>query len=765
MKAVGYDSSTIVERPCYKFKFSTWESFRNPYLNKNSLLSQILKQNVGTNIPCENLNFDILQKILVQLKNKLVKRNWPTMVKEHCLKSKNFHDNSAQNMARHVHKKCLVTLFRAIGSELLPSNLFGNGNKQMIKQIIKNMNILLTTPSKRSPILLRQLCKNIVPSHIPWIAKISKNTTVRETILAKVLSWLAKNVFWRAITGFFFIMDTSFAKNELYFAPKRNIHSMITRILNEMTSQKHMKLIQNKKSLELILCQCNAPAVAKCRLLLKKCGGSRLICMKKKLLDDAAVQNIQNKKDLLQFVANLYPGMVDVKGLKFHSLWSRFVKQVKDMGSTRIYIVVADIRDAYGSVSHEKLVSILNKLRNKLPQYLYIHNISYTYPNSTKFRVFRRRIPSKDQYIDPMIPSNSVIYKRQNETLTQSLNVSEVIKSISQRIKLHTLQFCIGKKKKHFLLNNGLVQGDILSVPLCNIYYGDMVRKHMNEFASNDNRSTKQMDTPEHVKLFARGMDDFIFATTDKNEANRFAERINRGFPDYGCKIRKDKFKTNIGDSEPYSCKTPIVFCGAVLDPVSLSCKPDFSTYMNRNIAYASTFNTHSFADPQAFILKKMLFLVSLKMQALYLDESFNGRKIVIENAFEMYYVSALRFHSLVDSLIFSNGRNVELDYLQTVIGKCSCKISQLYNRICKNLNSANQSISTNEIKYLFMLAFKMALSRKSGAYGKNIFIYFNCELIKYKLKEIKELNDIANSVLKTSGMSTIISHAYQKIL
>ena len=174
MKAVGYDSSTIVERPCYKFKFSTWESFRNPYLNKNSLLSQILKQNVGTNIPCENLNFDILQKILVQLKNKLVKRNWPTMVKEHCLKSKNFHDNSAQNMALHVHKKCLVTLFRAIGSELLPSNLFGNGNKQMIKQIIKNMNILLTTPSKRSPILLRQLCKNIVPSHIPWIAKISK---------------------------------------------------------------------------------------------------------------------------------------------------------------------------------------------------------------------------------------------------------------------------------------------------------------------------------------------------------------------------------------------------------------------------------------------------------------------------------------------------------------------------------------------------------------------------------------------------------------
>ena len=105
--------------------------------------------------------------------------------------------------------------------------------------------------------------------------------------------------------------------------------------------------------------------------------------------------------------------------------------------------------------------------------------------------------------------------------------------------------------------------------------------------------------------------------------------------------------------------------------------------------------------------------------------------KLSLRMPLKMYYVSALRFHSLVDSLIFSNGRNVELDYLQTVIGKCSCKISQLYNRICKNLNSANQSISTNEIKYLFMLAFKMALSTKSGAYGKNIFIYFNCELIK----------------------------------
>ncbi len=40
-------------------------------------------------------------------------------------------------------------------------------------------------------------------------------------------------------------------------------------------------------------------------------------------------------------------------------------------------------------------------------------------------------------------------------------------------------------------------------------------------------------------------MDDFIFASTEESEAKLFIERMNDGFPDYGCEIQNDKTRTN----------------------------------------------------------------------------------------------------------------------------------------------------------------------------------------------------------------------------
>ena len=88
--------------------------------------------------------------------------------------------------------------------------------------------------------------------------------------------------------------------------------------------------------------------------------------------------------------------------------------------------------------------------------------------------------------------------------------------------------------------------------------------------------------------VFARGMDDFIFITTDRSKAESFLYKMHHGFSDYNCIMQKSKMATNlqqlssdkIGDAGDMAGiirngKT-LKFCGAILDPKWLHCRPDF---------------------------------------------------------------------------------------------------------------------------------------------------------------------------------------------
>jgi hypothetical protein len=78
-----------------------------------------------------------------------------------------------------------------------------------------------------------------------------------------------------------------------------------------------------------------------------------------------------------------------------------------------------------------------------------------------------------------------------------------------------------------FVFKTGLVQGDSLSAPLCNIYFGHLAKQHLAEFMNSNPEKTGTGNKSGTVNRFlARGMDDFIFASTDEEEANRFRYKI-----------------------------------------------------------------------------------------------------------------------------------------------------------------------------------------------------------------------------------------------
>ena len=52
-------------------------------------------------------------------------------------------------------------------------------------------------------------------------------------------------------------------------------------------------------------------------------------------------------------------------------------KERKDVENVdKIYVVVADVKDAFGSVVHLKLVNILEEIRRKLPKRLFVHQVT-----------------------------------------------------------------------------------------------------------------------------------------------------------------------------------------------------------------------------------------------------------------------------------------------------------------------------------------------------------------------------------------------------
>ena len=93
-----------------------------------------------------------------------------------------------------------------------------------------------------------------------------------------------------------------------------------------------------------------------------------------------------------------------------------------------------------------------------------------------------------------------------------TLNVTTVLEDVIYRTKTRTVNF-LRNSDKTYQLTRGLLQGDSLSSSLCNIYLGHMVHDCLTDFGRQDS-------------LLVRAADDFFFATTKLNEAERFLQVI-----------------------------------------------------------------------------------------------------------------------------------------------------------------------------------------------------------------------------------------------
>ncbi|SCZ90544.1 BZ3500_MvSof-1268-A1-R1_Chr9g10875 [Microbotryum saponariae] len=220
-----------------------------------------------------------------------------------------------------------------------------------------------------------------------------------------------------------------------------------------------------------------------------------------------------------------------------------------------LYFVKVDVQGAYDSIKQEKLLSIVDKVLTE-SDYAVQKYAQVILQSRKPFRSWRRlACPEDDQdqfeHLAKKIAARTHEGVLSDQVVYQSITRPEVMKLLREHITANLVKF-----GTHFYKQkDGIPQGSVLSSLLCSLFYGDMEQKVLKftddpDSVGSDSENSagfNQLSFGQYpiVQLLLRYVDDFLFITTQKPLAARFLRVMDRGIPEYGCKISPEKRLTN----------------------------------------------------------------------------------------------------------------------------------------------------------------------------------------------------------------------------
>uniref|UniRef100_A0A0E0BRK8 Telomerase reverse transcriptase n=1 Tax=Oryza glumipatula TaxID=40148 RepID=A0A0E0BRK8_9ORYZ len=155
-----------------------------------------------------------------------------------------------------------------------------------------------------------------------------------------------------------------------------------------------------------------------------------------------------------------------------------------------------------------------------------------------------------------------------------------------EQIKCNILK--IGQK--YYLQQVGIAQGSKLSPNLCSLYYGHLENSVLSKFLHDSKLNAGEaFSEPEY--LLMRFIDDFIFISFSLEHAQKFLNRMRRGFVFYNCYMNDSKYGFNFcaGNSEPSSNRlyrgddgvSFMPWSGLLINCETLEIQADYTRYMH----------------------------------------------------------------------------------------------------------------------------------------------------------------------------------------
>ncbi|XP_043364431.1 telomerase reverse transcriptase isoform X6 [Dermochelys coriacea] len=512
----------------------------------------------------------------------------------------------------------------------------------------------------------------------------------REEILAKFLYWLMDTYIVQLLRSFFYITETMFQKNMLFFYRKliwsklQNIgmRNHFAKVHLRALSAEEIEKVQQKKCVPMAsklrfipkpnglrpIVKVNSVVGAK--TLNRKSRDKKVHYFNTQLKNLFSVLNYERTENTSLLGSSVF-GKDDI-----YKIWRKFVSEVLESNDKipRFYYVKADVTGAYDTIPHDKLVEVVSQILDPEKRTVYCIRryavIKITMSGQIR-KYYRRHVSTFKDFMSHMRLFVSHLQEStslQNAIVVeQSLSLNETSSSLFafflQMIHNNILEI----EGRYYLQCCGIPQGSILSTLLCSLCYGDM--------------ENKLFCGIQRDGVLIRLIDDFLLLTPHLTLAKTFLS--------YAC--------TSIRSSLSFNS----------------------SSTAGKNMKY------------------KLVTVLKLKCHSLFLNLQINSLRTVFMNIYKIFLLQAYRFHACVLQLPFNQQvRKNPCFFLRIISDTASCCYSILKTKntgIALGTKGASGLFPSEAAEWLCYHAFIIKLTNHKVVYKCLLRSLKICELQLFK--------------------------------
>ncbi|KAL7868907.1 hypothetical protein SRHO_G00102910 [Serrasalmus rhombeus] len=537
----------------------------------------------------------------------------------------------------------------------------------------------------------------------------------REWILGQFLLWMLDSFVLGLVKAMFYVTESMGHKHALRFY-RRDVWTK----LQELAFREHL----SKGQLEALTPQQVAllpkTTVTSSIRFIPKTNGMRPIT--RLTGTGAALQQFQSSVRDLQNVLGVCvrerPSLLGstVWGRQdIHRVLSSIAPQHTNMRHP-LYFVKVDVNGAYDSLPHAKLLEVVEEVLGPVQDYCFsLRHYAKVWRDSTLG--IRKQFCTKADTFESLNMKGFAVEEQNSGRLHNAILVErysmevrgvDVLQFFKQMLSSYVIQY----DQKWFRQVRGVPQGSAVSTMLCNLCYGHM-----------ENSLLKNIT--EKGGCLMRLVDDFLLITPKLSKAVQFLKTLLAGVPDYGCELNPQKVAVNFPVRDelslpeftelPLQCLFP--WCGLLIDTSSLDVYNDYSGYTGQSLRYSLTLGSSPSAA--VFMRQKLLAILRLKCDSIFLDLRLNSVEAVYKNIYKILLLQALRFHVCVRSLPLGQDVRTNPRFFMKIIWSTAKTISRsiTHANTVGTVDLVSPVLQYEAVELLCCLAFGVVLTHHRASY------------------------------------------------
>lgn len=257
-----------------------------------------------------------------------------------------------------------------------------------------------------------------------------------------------------------------------------------------------------------------------------------------------------------------------------------FQARLKEKGwlGQKLYFVKVDIQSCFDTIPQEKLLKVIRHIFTEDEYRIARHTeikppvnqqaVATTKKPVKKFVARAELAEEFGRFEDHARAEVGSGKKKQTVFVDNVVHQFKETKTLLDLLEEHVQQNIIKIGNKFFRQKNGIPQGSVLSSILCNFFYGDLEKNKLSFTLDEDG-------------LLLRLIDDFLFITLNRDNAEEFLKVMHEGNPEYGAFVSIDKtmvnFEMSLGGRKVNRLVDTLGFpyCGNIINTKTLDIRKD----------------------------------------------------------------------------------------------------------------------------------------------------------------------------------------------